>query len=124
LDICYANPNAVATFRKQLQKDGFSHATNIWEEEKKRNPAFWISEQDMRAFAGIVSEAGHKNDAVEVLKLNVRLYPQNVDALEGLAQGYRDTGNNQLAIFYAKKCLLIDQTSKNATSLLIELTGK
>jgi CubicO group peptidase (beta-lactamase class C family) len=124
LDIGYANPYAVATLRKQLLKNGFSNAPNIWAEEKKRNPAFWISEQDMRTFAGILSEAGQKKNAVEVLKLNVGLYPQNVDALEGLAQGYLDIGNSQLAIFYAKKCLAIDQTSKNATSLLNELTGK
>lgn len=124
LDIGYSNPYSIATFRKQLLRLGFSQAQKIWEKEKKRNSSFHISEQDMRTFAGIISEAGHKKDALEVLKLNARLYPQNIDALEGLAQGYYDTGNNQLAVVYAKKCLAIDQTSINATSLLNELTRK
>ena len=119
--IGYADPYAVNRFRAQLIKQGFEHAAGIWKNEIRQNPRFTITEGDMRAFAHILGESGQKKNALEILKLNAAIYTKNSNALEGLAEGYRDLKNRKLAISYARQSLALDPGNKQAQTLVIEL---
>jgi len=123
-DIGYADPYAVKRFRMQLIRQGFEHSADIWKKEKQRDPDFTISEPDMRAFARVLRESGQQENALKIFKLNAALYPKNTNALEGLAEGYRDTKNKKLAIVYLRKSLTLDPANTDAQTLLTELTKK
>jgi CubicO group peptidase (beta-lactamase class C family) len=119
--IGYADPYALNRFRAQLIKEGFANAAGIWKKEKQQDPAFFIPQGDMREFARILAESGQKGNALEILKLNAAIYPQDSNALEGLAEGYRDIKNTKLAKSYGRQSLRLDTGNKDAQKLLVEL---
>lgn len=62
--------------------------------------------------------------AIEIFKLNVRLFPEEANPYDSLAEAYMKKGDNKLAIEYYTKALEVDSTFTNAIKMLGKLTEK
>jgi len=64
------------------------------------------------------------NEAIDVFKLNVKLYPKSSKAYDSLGEAYTKFGNKELAIKSYQKSLELDPENKNAKKKLEELSVK
>jgi len=85
--------------------------------------AFDFGEGGLVEFAGALSKKGRSEDAIRILKLNAEQYPSSPRALEGLASGYEDAGQKDLAIETYRKLLEIEPENRNAKRHLGALQG-
>ncbi len=61
------------------------------------------------------------DEAVEIFKINVELYPDSANAYDSLAEGYMNQGNRELAIKFYKKSLELDPKNANAAATIERL---
>ena len=69
-----------------------------------------------------LSRSGKHREAIEVLKMNVRLYPASAPALNSLAEGYVASGQKNLAVQNYEQALKLDPKNEGARSALAKLT--
>ena len=60
-------------------------------------------------------------DAIEILKLNVKEYPDSFNVYDSLGEAYMLNGDNKLAIKNYKKSLKINPDNNNGKQKLEEL---
>jgi CubicO group peptidase (beta-lactamase class C family) len=63
-------------------------------------------------------------DAIEILKLNVEMYPQSANVYDSLGEAYMTHGDKELSIANYKQSLELDPNNANAKSRLATLTGE
>jgi CubicO group peptidase (beta-lactamase class C family) len=63
-------------------------------------------------------------EAIEIFKLNVEMYPQSANTYDSLGEGYMIHGDTELSIANYKKSLELDPQNTNATSRLVQLSGR
>jgi len=68
----------------------------------------------MRSHGGI-------DEALELFKLNVRLFPESSRAWDSLGEGFMSAGNNDLAISHYEKSLALNPSNENARRILEKL---
>ena len=61
------------------------------------------------------------NDALEIFKLNVKLYPEAGNPYDSLAEAYMMLDDSENAIKYYEKALELDPENKNAVAMLEKL---
>lgn len=64
------------------------------------------------------------DDAIEVFKLNAKLFPGEPNVWDSLAEAYMNKGENELAIVNYKKVLELDPGNQNARKMLEKLELK
>lgn len=64
------------------------------------------------------------NDAVEIFKLNVEMFPKSPNTYDSLAEGYLRNGQKELAIANYQKSLELNPENTNAKKRLDELRKK
>ena len=60
-------------------------------------------------------------EAIEVLKMNVKLYPESSNVYDSLGEAYMKDGNKELAIKNYEKSLELDPKNDNAKKMIEEL---
>jgi CubicO group peptidase (beta-lactamase class C family) len=65
--------------------------------------------------------AGRNGDAIELLKLNVRLFPEVANAYDSLGEAYMASNENGLAIENYEKSLQLNPKNRNAEQMLKRL---
>jgi hypothetical protein len=63
---------------------GFDHLAEVYAAMKKEKPDFKIGETAMYVWATELKDDGHLAEAIDVLKLELQIYPDNSDAKEKL----------------------------------------
>jgi tetratricopeptide (TPR) repeat protein len=116
-------PSTVEAFRAELGKQGFDHAEDIYAAMKKQSPDFKLDESMMNVWGYDLME-DHLAEATEILKLNVRMYPDSGNVYDSLGEAYMNSGQKQLAITNYKKSLEKDPSNTNAIEKLKVLESK
>jgi pimeloyl-ACP methyl ester carboxylesterase len=75
---------------------------------------FQHSENDLEAWGKTLLQKNDMAKGIEVLKLNVNLYPESAVAYDVLGEAYLKTGNAELAVINYKKSLELNPDNKNA----------
>ncbi len=94
---------AVLTTYKQLKKTKFKD--------------IYVSENDLNGL-GYELIKKFPDDAIELFKLNVKMYPKSYNVYDSLAEGYMTAGNNKLAIKNYQKSLKLNPKNTNATDMI------
>lgn len=76
----------------------------------------------LNAFGYQLMEAGELDMALEVFKLNVKLFPQNANVYDSLGEAYMNKGNKDLAIANYNKVIVMDPGNQNAKKMLDKLS--
>jgi len=64
------------------------------------------------------------DEAIEVFKLNVKLYPKSSNVYDSLGESYMKNGDKELAIQNYQKSLELDPKNENAKNMLNKLAEK
>ena len=119
-----AAKGAPATFealRVQAGAKGFDHLAEAYAEMKKEKPDFKIGETPMYIWATDLKDDGHLAEAIDVLKLQLQIYPDSSDGYEGLGEAYQRSGEKQLAVESYKKALEKNPENSDAKEKLAAL---
>ncbi|MGB8959212.1 MAG: hypothetical protein WCC00_09430, partial [Candidatus Aminicenantales bacterium] len=85
-------------FARELANKGFDNATAIWQEAKKKDPGYMLSEQEVNLFGYRLMTTGKLDKAIAIFKLNVAMYPESSNTYDSLAEAQAESGDTQGAI--------------------------
>jgi CubicO group peptidase (beta-lactamase class C family) len=123
---CYNPEIAVAdpiTFlRINLQKKGFENAIEVVTAQKKKDPLFQPTEDELNHWGYRMIEKGQYKAALEIFKLMVFLYPESSDAYDSYGEGLLKNGQKSEAVKMYKKAVAINPKNENATKVLEQLS--
>jgi D-alanyl-D-alanine-carboxypeptidase/D-alanyl-D-alanine-endopeptidase len=105
----------------ELTKRGFDKAIETANELTKSSPGFKLAENEVNNWAYKLAGKGKKEQALEIFKLNVTLYPDSYNTYDSLAEAYENTGNKELAIKNFKRSLALNPNNTNGTEHLKHL---
>lgn len=112
----------VTALRMQLRERGFEHAIEVFNELKKKDPAFQPTERELNDWAyRMLNGGGKPKEALEIFKLNVFLYPNSANVYDSVAEAYAANGQRDLAIQNYKRSLELDPQNTNAIQQLKKL---
>ena len=96
------------------QPGGAARAVALFREERKRDPnALVCPEYPINLLGYAKLQAGQKEDAIELFKLNADAYPQSANTQDSLSDGYLAAGKKDLALAAEEKCLELLPGDKN-----------
>lgn len=113
-----ALPPSQASLAAELARSGFAHVAEAYQEARKRDTSFQLSQRDLKTWGYGLLDRGRALDAIEVMKLWTTLFPADWDAADSLAEAYQTAGNKPLAIHYYRKSLELNPGNANATKHL------
>jgi len=108
-------------FRRQLGREGFDHAADIYAAMHKENADFKPEEGLLEDWGGKLTRDNHAPDAIAILALNLSLYPDSSDAYAHLGGAYAKAGQKQQAIDNYKKALEKNPENQEAKTQLADL---
>lgn len=112
----------VTALRTELRQRGYEHAIEVFNELKRKNPAFQPLERDLNDWAyRMLNGGGKPKEALEIFKLNVHLYPTSSNVYDSVAEAYAANGQRELAIQNYKRSLELDPKNTNAVRQLKKL---
>ena len=107
--------------RMQLRKQGFDKATAIYEEAKKKDPAFKPNENDMNDWGYRLLSSGHAIESAAIFKLNVTLYPESWNAYDSYGEALMKTGQKEDAIKMYQRSVELNPQNKGGKKVLDQL---
>ena len=110
-------------FWSQLDRKGYDHAQAIAAELKKQDTSFKLPESDINDLAFILLGKKMKTEAIAIFKYNLAEHPNSADAFDGLAEGYDDMGEKELAIRNFKKSVELNPKNGYAAERIRKLQG-
>jgi dienelactone hydrolase len=98
------------------QPGGAERAARVFHDARKRDAkAVVFPEYPVNLLGYGLLQAGNKEEAVELFKLNTEAYPASANAQDSLSDGYLAVGKNDLALAAEEKCLeLLPGDTNNA----------
>lgn len=98
------------------QPGGAERAAQVFHQARKRDPeAFVFPEYPINLLGYSQLQAGNKEDAIKLFKLNTEVYSASANAQDSLSDGYLAAGKKDLALAAEEKCLeLLPADTQNA----------
>jgi dienelactone hydrolase/predicted negative regulator of RcsB-dependent stress response len=116
-------PASLDALRAELGRQGFDHAAAIYAAMLKEQPDFKLDEDAVVRWGSDLMEENHLAEAIEVLKLDVQVFPSSSNSYDSLGEAYMKAGQKQLAIESYKKSLELNPGDDEAKEKLKELEG-
>jgi dienelactone hydrolase len=96
------------------QPGGAAKATAVFREARQSDPnAVVFPEYPMNLLGYAKLQAGEKQEAIALFKLNTEAYPASANTQDSLSDGYLAAGQNDLALAAEQKCLELLPADKN-----------
>lgn len=124
---CYnpaiAAADPITTIAVLLRKSSFTNAIDLVKEEKKKNPIFQPTENDLNDWAYRMLSRGQKKEALEVFRLNANLYPESWNVYDSYGEALWKNDRKEEAIRMYKKSLEMNpqnEYGKKALEILLK----
>jgi hypothetical protein len=114
-------PATFEALRVEAGEKGFDHLAEVYAAMKKEKPDLKIGETTMYIWASELKDNGNLVEAIDVLKLQLEIYPDSSDAYESLGEAYQKSGEKQRAIESYKKALEKNPGNSDAKEKLAAL---
>ena len=96
------------------QKGGAARAVDFYRQTHKRDPQGLVFPEFAVNLLGYDRlQAGNKEEAIELLKLNTEAYPASANTQDSLSDGYLASGQKELALAAEEKCVELLPGDKN-----------
>ena len=110
---------------KTINEKGITAGMAQYQELKaKQANSYDFGEEEFNRLGYQLLGAGKRDEAIEIFKLNVELYPKAFNTYDSLGEAYMVAGNKELAITNYKKSLELNPQNNNATETLKRLESK
>lgn len=120
-DIVKSDP--ITYLRTNLKKQGFNKAIDVVNSEKKDNPDFNPGESELNDWAyRLMSRPNQLNDAYEIFKLYVYLYPDSSNAYDSYGEVLLKMGNKAEARKMYEKSVKLNPDNENGKTILKQLS--
>lgn len=104
-----------------IQKD-VNAAISQYKELKAGSPdTYNFKESQLNTLGYQLLQIGKNKEAIEILKLNVEVYPNSANVYDSMGEAYMIDGNKELAIQNYKKSLEINPSNANASEMIQKL---
>lgn len=122
----YFNPeipasDPVTALRIQLEKRGFEHTPEVYNELKKKDPVFKPGEDDLNDWGYRMMGTGKLKNALEIFKLIVFIYPDSWNAFDSYGEALANDGQKEEAVKMYKKSLELNPNNEGGKRKLAEL---
>jgi CubicO group peptidase (beta-lactamase class C family) len=114
----------VTNLRSNLRKIGFENAIPFSKKEMKNNPLFIPNEFELNEWAYRMMTKGQNKEALEILKLNVYLFPKSSNVFDSYGEILLKTGDKNKAIEMYKKSIELNPNNENGKKMLENLHSK
>jgi tetratricopeptide (TPR) repeat protein len=104
-----------------MEKDVPSAIRQYYELKSTQPDAYDFSEEELNSLAYKLFQMKKLKEAIEVLKLNVDVYPESFSAYDHVAEAYMTNGDKELAIKNYEKSLDLNRFNWNAAEMLKKL---
>jgi CubicO group peptidase (beta-lactamase class C family) len=104
--------------REQAQASGFAHLDEQLARLRQRSGIAQPSEDELNAWGYRLLRAERKAQAIAVLSLTTRLYPESFNAYDSLAEVYEAAGEAALAVQHYRRSLALNAGNTHATERL------
>ena len=112
------NRNFTIHILKVIEESGLDKAK---EEYQNRQPSVQLLEFMMRSEGFDRIDNEKPEIAIQIFEMNVYAYPNSAKALQGLGEGYMETGKNELALKYFKQSLAIEPDNNFVRDMINKL---
>ncbi len=108
---------------QSMMKDGNGAAIVAkYRELRKQTPdAYDFKESELNALGYSLLQQNRIDDAIELFKLNVELFPTSANPYDSLGEAYAAKGAKELAIANYRKSYELDHDNKNALEIIARL---
>ena len=104
------------------QPGGGARAAQMFHDARKKDAkAYLAPEYPVNLLGYDRLQAGDKEDAIELFKLNAEAYPASANAQDSLSDGYLAAGQKQLALAAEEKCLELLPGDANSADFKAQL---
>ena len=110
--------------KKQISCNGIRQSLTFFTQGESSSEKYYWDEEELLDLGYYFLMFGRFEEAVGVLRLNAKLYPDSWNAWDSLAEAYSGYGQKDLAIEYYKKSLKLNPENENAKGMLKKLLGK
>lgn len=107
-------PATIRGIQKELMSLSTEKLITIVNNAKSNFPIFDIQEFKLEEIGNYLMLLKQKQQAIEVFRLNISLYPKSANTYFKLAMAYESAGNRLLADKNFKQCIELDPTNKIA----------
>lgn len=112
-------PSIAPMMGKTLKELGTQAALNFYNKAKDENPRrYAFRESELNTLGIELLELKRPKDAIEILKLNVDMFPYSFNVYDSLGEAYYADGNKEQALANYKKSLEIYPDNTNAQAML------
>ena len=117
-------PVSFESFRAELGRQGFSHATDVYADFRTHNPKFELDEGLMTDWSDELLTDGHPSEALILLKLNLKAHPDSSNAYRKLGEAYELLGQTQTAAENYGEAVAQDPLNGDARMKLARLSAQ
>ncbi|UFH54243.1 serine hydrolase [Spirosoma sp. KNUC1025] len=118
MNALYGEPVALTALNEGLKNRGYAQVIDVVKEVHTKHPELYLSENYVNGWGYTLVGQGKLQDALEIFKLNVSLYPQGWNTYDSLAENYEHMGNRAAAITNYKRSLALNPQNTNAIDFL------
>jgi CubicO group peptidase (beta-lactamase class C family) len=111
-------PPAIQALRAELLKRGFEHALEIAREQGEKNARLKLTEDEINEWSYRLLDHGQTKESIEILKMNVSLYPKSANTHDSLAEALEAAGDRESAIKNYRRSLELNPKNRNAVEHL------
>jgi tetratricopeptide (TPR) repeat protein len=117
--------SAAYRFEQEIKQNGIQSALKTYR-KIKADPSnrMYFAESEFNAVGYRLLGSGQLNDAIEVFKLNVELYPESANVYDSLGEAYMNSGDIENAKRNYRMSLRISPDNKNARERLRVLENR
>jgi tetratricopeptide (TPR) repeat protein len=120
----FPNPIQLRRSTCNCGKRGFDHASEVFNEEKKKNADFAPTETDLNDWAYRLMSRGQLKEALGIFKLNVTLFPESWNVYDSYGEALFKNGQKDEAIAMYQKSIALNADNKGGKQMLEQILKK
>jgi glyoxylase-like metal-dependent hydrolase (beta-lactamase superfamily II) len=117
--------SAATVLEQTISESGIEAATEKFRAMyESRNKKYYFDESEFNRLGYRLLGTKKVSEAIEVFKLNVKMYPDSWNVYDSLGEAYLENGQTELAIKYYQKSLELNPQNANAVNVLKRIETK
>ena len=109
-------------FYNIISQSGFIKGKE-WFEKNQKLEKYYLKEEEMNNVGYALIKAKN-NDAIEVFKLNIVLFPKSANAYDSLGEAYLNNGNKELALENYKISIKLNPKNTDAENIIKKIRSE